>query len=345
MKKRSLVLLTYGLAISLALFNCKKDKEDEFPKTPNPQLVDNLNKIEVQQVTLTEPATVEVVAGSIETTAETMAFFTGVGSMGSGEVPAIVTSVGEELTTTLTPADLAVVEGVTPEAIASIRSGGAVSPALQAVINKLAANPALAVYLPKLTLPKVGGVSIARIGSVEEVELTEEASAIEVDDACVQASNTAYEARLAVLTNQRDQQLAGATTAYNNAIGGLAADETSCKAGIPATYDAYRQSAQTQASQAMADLAAAESILGSNYPYLVALINLQLVAYLESINDLQKAAENACTATTAAKTAAAQAARDANNTAVNAAFTTARDLAQAARTQMAESCHNQGASW
>jgi predicted DNA-binding protein (UPF0251 family) len=341
MKKRSLLLLTYGLAISVALFNCKKDKEVKILE-PSEEISKELDAIEVEEVVITAPAPVEVEAGKIEVSTQGTALASGLaGIAASGEIPAAVSAAAEQVEASLSTADIETLNEVTPEVIADVAAGGAVSPQLQAVMDKVNADPVLKAYLPVFTLPKVGGVSVsaARIGSVDEIEAID---LIEVEDVCLQSAEAKFQVKKTELDAAKATEEAKITTAYNTAIAPLAADEAACKASIPGAMNLYRAAIQAQIDKAYADLEAAKSVLGSLYPVLYSLISVQAIGAYSGLPALEAASLAACTATTAAKTAAAQAARNADLAKVTASYNTAIAAATAAKSRLLESCHNQG---
>ncbi|GAB2795852.1 hypothetical protein GCM10027275_46430 [Rhabdobacter roseus] len=341
MKKRTISLLGYILALTLVMYNCKK-KEEPFPIAPPQELINEMNAISLATVTPTQPAAVTTTPATFTASAKTTELAGALGGIAaSGTVPASVQASAGEVTAALSTAEVNSLAAVTPATISAVAAGGAVPAELKAVLDKAAANPALQAYMPAFTLPTVNGTAVngGRDGVSEGVEKTE---GLEVEDACIDAANAAFNSKKTQLDTQRDQQRATVNTAYTNATQPLAAEQTACTAGVPATYNAYRQSGQAQATQALADIEAAQTTLGPLYPVLKALVNLQLLGYLQSVNTLQSAAVNACTATTTAKTAAAQAARDADLATITANYNTALAAAEAKRTELVASCHNQG---
>lgn len=331
--------MVYVLALTLVMYNCKKD--EPFPTEPDSELVDEINAITVTPITLTQPAAVTTTPSTITASAKATEVAGAMGSLSSGTVPASVNTAAGEVTAALTPAEVTTLSTVTPATIAAVAAGGALPAELQTVMTKVAADPALAQYLPQFTLPTVNGAPVGgRSGAVEGIE---EVEGVLVEDACVQAAAAVYEAVKVKLDAAKAAEDAKVAAAYSAAIAPLAAEQTSCASGIPAKYAALRAAGQAQAAQAMADIDAAQAVIpAALYPVLKALVNIQLLGYLTSLNTLQAADVAACAATLTAKTAAAAAARDADLAASTAAYQTALAAAQAKRIELGESCHNQG---
>jgi hypothetical protein len=349
MKNSKFSLLIYVLAMMFVMYNCKK-KEEPFPTKPDEKLVDDLNKIVVAPVTIDPPAPVAATAATAEASAKATAVNGDMANIAvSGTVPASVKTAATEVSAALPVNDVATLTAVTPAMISAIAAGGAPSAELKAVMDKVAANAALQAYLPKFTLPTVAGKTInGRMGIVEPESTTSQGStiggveAVLVDDACLVASEAEFQKAKTKLDGVKTQKDADVAAAYAAVIAPLAAEETACKAGIPATFATYRAAIQVQIAKGNTDLEAAKTVLGDLYPVLVALINIQAIGAYSGLNTLQAASVAACTATTTAKTTNATAARVANLAKVKAAYDAAIAEATAAKAKLLASCHNQG---
>jgi hypothetical protein len=340
MKKSKFSVLMYVLALMLVMYNCKK-KEEPFPTEPSGPGLEELNGVKIDPITPTPPAEVTTVPGSVAPSPEGAAVSDGLGSIATtGVVPASITTAATAVTAALPAADVATLAAVTPATVSAIAAGGAVPAELKAIMDKVAANPALQAYLPKITLPTVNGVSISgRIGAVEAINAVE---SVLVEDACLVSAEAKFQAKKTELDAAKAVEDGKVATTYSNAIAPLAAAEASCKSSIPAAMAAYRAAIQAQIDKAHADLELAKPALGDLYPVLAALINIQAIGAFAGLPALEAASINACTATTTAKTAAAQAARDADLAKITTAYNTAIAAASAARAKLIESCHNQG---
>ena len=339
MKKSKISVLLCGLAMMLAMYNCKK--EETFPSEPPKDLVDKINAITVATVTIDKPAAVTATAATAEASAKATEVNGDLANIASsGTVPASVSGAATAVNAALPAADVATLAAVTPQTIAAIAAGGAPSAALKTVMDKVATNPALQAYLPKFTLPTVAGKTISgRVGAIENIEQVEK---VLVDDACVASAEATYQAAKAKLDASKSTQDAAVAASYATDIAPLAGNEASCKAAIPATFATYRGAIQVQIDKALADLNAAKAVLGDLYPVLQALVNIQAIGAFAGLNQLEAASIAACTATTVAATTNAQATRDANLAKVKAAYDTAIAAAVAAKADLVKSCHNQG---
>ncbi len=340
MNKRTMSPWVYGLALTLVMYNCKK-KDEPFPTEPDTELVKEINAIVAAPVTLVAPAAVTTTPGAVAATAKATAVAGDLSSLSSGTVPASVQTASTDIKAALSASELNTLSGITPATMNAVAAGGALPTDLKAIMDKAMANPALQAYLPKLTLPSVNGKTVSgRTGATEAVEKT---GGVQVEDACVLAAQAAFDGVKAKLDATKATEDAKVAAAYSAAIAPLAAAQTSCTSGIPATFNTLRTAAQAQASKALADLEAAKSKIPADlYATLEAFINIQTLSYLSSINTLQAAELKTCSENTTAKTAAAAAARDANAAAVNASYQTAIAEATVKKGELAQSCHNQG---
>jgi hypothetical protein len=340
MKKFVMSPWIYGLALTLVMYNCKK-KDEPFPTEPDTELVKEINAIQADPVTLVQPAAVTSTPSSLAASAKATAVAGDLGSLSSGTVPASVQTASTDIKAALSATELNALSSLTPATINAVAAGGALPADLKAIMDKAMANPALKAYLPTMTLPTVNGKSVSgRTGAPESVEKTD---GIEVEDACVLAAQAAFDAVKTKLDAAKATKDAEVAAAYSAAIAPLAAEQASCTSGVPATYAAMRTAAQAQATKALADLEGAKSKIPADlYATLQSFINIQLLSFLSSANALQAADLKACSETLTAKTAAAAAARDANSAAVNASYTAAIAKATAKKTELVQSCHNQG---
>jgi hypothetical protein len=340
MKKSKFSVLMYVLALMLVMYNCKK-KEEPFPLEPYGPGLEELNAVKVDPVTPTPPAAVTTAPGTVAASPEASAVNDGLADIATtGVVPASVTNAAATVSAALPAADIETLAAVTPTTLAAIAAGGAVPAELQAIMDKVEANPALKAYLPKLTLPTVNGTSISgRIGAVQAIEAVE---SVQVEDACLLAAEAKFQAKKTELDASKATEEGKITTTYNNAIAPLAADEASCKASIPAFMALLRAGVKDQIDQAYLALDNAKGGLGSLYPVMLGMVNMQAIAAYKYLDSLEAASNKACTETKNAKTTAAQIARDADLAKVTTSYNTAIAAAQAAKGKLAESCHNQG---
>lgn len=334
-------LTVLSLMMAAMLVNCK-DKDETEPTTIDPEIGKQFDNIAIASPTLDQPAEVKVTEASIEASAKATEVNGALGSIaGSGTVPASVSTAGAEVKSAISDSEINTLNSVNSATVAAVAAGGALSPELKAILDKAMANPAVAAYLPKFTFPVVEGVTLrgTRVGATDAVEKVEK---VLVTDACLADAQAKFDVVKARLDASKATETQKVTAAYNAAIQPIAGQQTACTDGLTAKYAEYRTSTQAQASAALADIEAAQGALGDLYPVLKALVNIQLLGALSSINTLQAADAQACVAKAAAATTNAQAAQTANLAKVEVAYTAALTEANTVKAAAVASCHNQG---
>ena len=340
MKKSTLRVLTLCMLLSAVMFNCKKD-EDKFPTEPDTEKTEELKNLDVVKPTYDQPAAVEVKESSVEVSAKTAEVTSGLNELANGTVAPSVSAAADEVSAALSASEIATLNSVSAETIAKVSAGGALPADLKAVMDKVANDPNLKAYLPTFTLPSVGGVQIsgARTGSDKSVDAVQ---AITVDDNCIAKAEAAFATSKAKLDATKATYIAEIAAAYTAYVAPLAAQETQCVASVAPKYAALRTAAAQIAATANAVLDAAQGLLGARYAILKALVNIQLLGYLSTLNTLQVADTAACAAKTTAYTNAAAAVRASNTAKVEAAYATALASATEIKAALIASCHNQG---
>lgn len=349
-RPKSITILICALALMLVMYNCKK-KDDPLPDKPNEEITKELDDIEVGPVTIAPPAPVVSTEASVEASAKAAEVNGALdGITDANSIPASVSTAATEVSAAISESELATLSNVDAALISAVKEGGEIPAEVKAALDHAASNSALQEYLPTFTLPTVDGVAIsARIAtapnlvSPQQLAVNESIEAIqEASDVCVAAAEATFQAKKSTLDASKSAKDAEITAAYNAAIAPLVADEAACKAGIPATFAAYRTAIDTQVNSALANLERVKPFIGPLYPILKALINIQALNAYSSLNNLEAASLAACTAKTAAATTNAQAARDANLAASQAAYDVALAAATEVRAKLIASCHNQG---
>ncbi len=341
MKKRTLKLAVYSLLMTAMLFNCKdKDKD---PDAPSQETIDNLNKVELAPITIEAPAAVPSTEAKVEASAKATEVNGALdGIAASGTIPSSVSAAAGDVSGAISASEISTLNSVSAETISAVAAGGDLSPELKALVDKATSNPAIAAYLPKFTLPTVNGVAVKGTRVAAGSEGVEKVEGVQVSDACVDAANAAFDVVKTKLDASRATEAAKVLAAYETWIAPIAAGQKTCTDGVPAKYAAFRTAAQQTAAAAIADLDAAQGVLGNLYPVLKALVNIQLLGILSSLNTLEAADTQACIAKATAAKALADAARESNLAKVDAAYTTALAEATRLKTIAIESCHNQG---
>ena len=351
MKKRTLKLAVFSLMMTAMLFNCKdKDKTD--PTKPDDNITKELDNLNITTPALDKPAEVKSETSSVEASAKATEVHGALdGIAASGTVPSSVSGAATDVKGALSDSEISTLNGISAETISAVSAGGTLSPELQAIYDKALANPALAAYFPKFNFPTVNGVAVraqrstatpAKSARTSTTEAVEQVEKVLVDDACIAAAEATYQTAKTRLDGQKATAVAAVTAEYQSAIAPIAADQTSCTSTATTNSAGYRTSAAQIFGTANASLDAAQGVLGDLYPVLKALVAIQYIGALSSINELEASDKQACIAIATAKTANAAAAQTANLAKVDAVYLPAIAQATALRTAAIESCHNQG---
>lgn len=331
MKKRYASLLAYGLMATLTLYNCK----DHETPPPTPDFGKELEGITVETVTLTAPAAVTSQAGTFAAPANNaVSGYTG------GAPTQAMQSASDAVSSTLSNTEISTLNSITPAQLQAIGNGGALPADVKAALDKIKGNPALAGFLPTFTLPTVNGTAVT--GRTGLPELLEQVEAIKADDACLKAAQDALTNVINKLKADAKTQQDKADAEYQKQVGDATTAETSCKAGIPATFGAYRTAAKTQFDATNKTLDDNQAALGTVYGILKALVNASYASALDTINTLEKAETAACTAKKDAAIANANAAKTENTNKVTAALNKGLTTANDKIKELAAPCHNQG---
>jgi hypothetical protein len=341
MKKRTLKLAALSLMMTAMLFNCKDDDKD--PTEPSTDISNKLKALDLPTFTPTK-AVVTSTAGAVTPSAKTTAVSTDLAAMSTtGVVPASLKEANSVLTTALSASDLATLSSVSPATLDAIKAGGAIPADIKAVIAKAYANASLAAYLPKVTAPTVAGVAVkaptTRIGGTEAVEKTED---VLVDDACIAAATTLYNAAKAKLDASRASQEALVASTFATATAAIPGQQTTCNTSATTAAATARTAATTVFNQYMAALTANQAALGDQYATAVLAGYTFYFAQLTSANELEVLDKVACASIATATTAAVNNARTADLATIKASYDAKIAEAATLRTQAAASCHNQG---
>lgn len=344
MKKNTITLLAYGLALMFMTTNCKDDDKPD-PLAPSTDLVEAINKIELADVSLVAPQPVVVVESKIEASPAAAEVKNGFQEMAtSGTVPASVRTAGTTVSSALTQEEMMTIRSVTPAMLTTLENGGELPANLKAIQTKAEANAALSAYFIKVTYPTVQGTRIkGQRTTGGSPEIADQVEGVLISDVCLEAAESEYQKVKARLDASRATQLAAVATQFANDIAPLAPEQVTCLSAVPTKYDALRASEREGFTTADSLLDATQNTLGAElYAQLKVQVYITYIQNVTSLNSLQEADTLACAAKTTAGTASAEAARDANALAVEGAYSTALAAAGEARAALAQSCHNQG---
>ncbi|WP_221394616.1 hypothetical protein [Dyadobacter sp. NIV53] len=338
MKNQKTKLL--ALLLVFFMYNCK-DKDEAFPEKPSTEITDKLEAVAVAPITVDAPVAVASTNASVESSAELTGLQADLAALSSGAIPASVTAANTAVTSALSSTEISALSSVSAETIQAAFQTGVVSADIKAIIAKAKANPALAAYLTKFVFPTVSGVEVKglRVGGTGDID---KAAKINVSDACIVASEAAFQAVKVKLDASKITETAKVTTAYNGWIAGITTSTATCTTSVAPTYAAYRTGAQNQAIAFLASLDAAQTTLGALYPTIKGLVYLSLLDYLSSVTELEAADSQKCTVYATALTTAANTAQTANLAKVDVNYKAALAEANALKLEAIESCHNQG---
>ena len=337
---KSITLTLCLLTLMLAMYQCKRKDAD--PLEPDKGLVADINKIEVLKVELAEPAPVIATESKIEASEQTTTLSAGINSLAAtGTEPASLKASATQFSTSISASDIAALTSVPGAVLKSVIGGAALPANLLAIVNKIAANPSLASYLPRITMPTVAGKEVkgARISSGSASEQVE---ATAISDECLLKAQGEYDKVKEKLDASHKTQLTGAANEYASEIALLPAAQSACTTATNTKYATLYADAEALLNKLSAALDARKESLGAEYDPLKALLYFEMLAYFNSLNVLQSADLQSCTEKTKAATINAQTALDKNNSAIEAAYRLALDAADKAKADLAQSCHNQG---
>ncbi|ARK12572.1 hypothetical protein [Fibrivirga algicola] len=338
--------LGYGLCLAVSLYNCKpKDVES---LTPFTYTFKGFDDVKLPDIVPTEPAAVVATAGSVASSTVTAAVSSGLANMmATGQVPAAVQQAAAAVNQAV-PAEKAtqLVASFTPDVINSLATSG-VPASMKADIAAIAANPALAAYWPKFTMPTVNGKAVGgRIGVGTTATLLKPVIitfARADDDACKSAASAAVNTALEKLKQTRDAQTAAVNQTFDQRKGAAQNETATCKSSKTSSYATMRTDARKQYDQTVASLETGKTVLGETmYNLLKVMYSVAYAQTLEGISTLERADATACEAVTTTKITNAETAKTTDLNKVTAGFNNAEAALTKALNQAIASCHNQG---
>lgn len=338
---RPLKQLAYGLVLAATLYNCKpKDVESLTPFTYTFKEFEN---IQLKEVTAVTPEPVVTKEAVITASAEAVAVNDALNSLSSGTPNAVLTKVINQVNQVM-PAEKAqaLAASLTPEALNELATTGTLPTTLQSDFSSLVGTKALQAYLPKYTMPEVGGKSVTARGSVPAVEAVEVARLTASVDACVNAAQASYNKSVQVLNDAKTKQTADVNAVYNQVISTINSSEPDCGRSVRAKYSALRGQIRESFNEAMADLRANRNGLGDNYAPLLVFLVSNYVETLSIYLRLELAELNSCRLSKDAKLAAAESARTRTLNEITSNFNSAVSQLNTILSRAIASCHNQG---
>ena len=330
------------MLLTAALFNCK-DKDADSMQPANTELSQQIDKLELGEVTIAVTPEVTYNPGNVELSTQTKTLNSDLESIaGSQTVPGSVSKAANETSALLTATEIKTLNALTTANIADKNT--AESAKMKAILAKVSTDSKVQVYLPKLSLPSVTEIKSARIGSTVESTLRTSATEAKSDDECIQRANDKFSKTKERLDDSKAKASEKVADAYNKDLDKIAKNLAKCVEQTAADrFEKMRQDGIKIANIALAALEKAKPYISTaQYEVTKALINIQLLDYLTKVTQLEAAKIATCTEIADIAKAAAAGVRDANLAAIESAYNIALAKAQELRDQMIENCHNQG---
>lgn len=342
MKTRTLRLLTLLMFFTFFLYECK-DKEADSLEPANTELSNQLDKLELAPTTLEETPDIKLVPGKVEPSTKTVELNNSLSTVTAGNIPASVSKAAEEVSASLTDAEIKALNQVTPsQATKTVLNSNQV----RSILNKATADAKLQGYLSLFTAAKVDGLlDGGRTGGVTDGTASGNA-AVEKDntDDCIARANEKFEKTKERLDDSKAKDLDRINDAYNKDLERIQRNLEKCTGeNSAAHFEALRQTGIKIANDALGALEKAKPFLKpGQYEYLKALINVQLLDYLAKVNQLEAAKTGTCAEIAAIAKARAEETKNSNTARVEANYNEALAKAIELRNKMIENCHNQG---
>lgn len=339
--------LSLGLAMCLVvgLYNCK-------PKETEPEIPDFGKEFEnvkpLPAITQSTPAAVTTTPAKVEVSAAASAAASG---LASGTVTAAVTSTAADMAKAVSPEKAtSIAAAFTPAVLTTLSSGGALPASLQADINALKSNAALAAYLPKVTAPTVNGAPVSILiekgnnSDIESLPLSYPSFAVAgTSSECTDAAEAAVAAAKKILADSKAANEKIVNDTYNTAA--AAVSSTSCKSTVTAGLTANLAAAKTALDAGIAGITKMitdKTVTEANGALLKAFAYSNYAISVEAFKTSSDQATKACDAEGAAKIAALKAVQTKDLATIKAAYDAAIAPINTANEANYKKCHDQG---
>lgn len=342
MKTSTLKLFTLLMFLTFFLYDCK-DKDAGSLGPADTELSNQLDKLELAPTTLQETPDIKLVPGKVEASAKTQELNSSLGTVTSGNVPAGISIAAEKVSASLTDAEIKTLNQFTPSQASSKNTLS--SGQVRAILTKVSADAALQSYLSLLTPTKVDGLPDGgRTGAVTEGPTVVNAVEAGNSDDCIARANEKFDRTKERLDESKAKDLGRINDAYAKDLERIQKNLEKCAGeNSAAHFEALRQTGIKIANQALAALEKAKPFLQpGQYELLKALINVQLLDYLDKVNQLEAAKIATCTEIAELAKARATEVKNSNTAKVEANYNEALAKAIELRDKMIENCHNQG---
>lgn len=342
MKTRNLKLLTLLMFLTFFLYECK-DKDADSLGPANTELSNELDKLEMSEVKLEESPDIRLEQGKVEASAKTKELNSSLGTVTSANIPASVSAAASEVSASLSSAEVKKLNEFT---ISQASKTALNSAEVQAILKKVSQDAGLQSYLSLLTLPKVEGMHDSGRTGGGNVQGDVSSAAVEANnsDDCIDRANEKFDRTKEKLDDSKAKSLEKINEAYAKDLEKIQKNYEKCVGDKgPQYFEALRQTGIKIAENALAALEKAKPfLLPGQYDLLKALINAQLIDYLNKVNQLEAAKTATCAEIADLARARAQKTKDENTARVEEAYNEALAKAVELRDKMIANCHNQG---
>ncbi|GAB3180913.1 BAR domain-containing protein [Telluribacter humicola] len=330
--KRKILLYTAGVVAFL--YSCSPQELSSVD--PFGYSLQDLEKVDLPQVTLERPAPITVSPGAV--TVSALGATAGTELSGAGKLSASTEQFANAVINTAPKAEAsAVIRETNSATLTQIMSQKAYTGAQKGFINSFKSLPAQAAgFMPQLTLPVVQGKpAAARTGAVEETSapvLIEEV--MKGEDGCKSSALEALQKVLQKLQDKKGDQLDKAEAEYQKAL-------KEARSGGQCEADKNRKSAVQELDKKYKKLYSDLEKNKKNTTSAAAL-NALFYAELDAINTIYQQELTACTQAQSLREAAALAALNANKQSIEAGYKKEADKATGIANAIIAACHNQG---
>lgn len=334
--------ITYP-ALFLALFLSSCNNKHADPLQPEQSLIEDINRITMPEVLLTKPKDVQTTDSKIEISPQTQAFYAALAAIDvDGKESESLKASATMFSSVLSQDQISELAESGKNAFDALSSGRELPASLLLILNKASESPELSVYMPVLLFPTVSGETISGLRTAAAASINK-IERVQVSDICLQAAEDEFEKVKDKLDAQRSKLLSESTIQYDAQLKAYLEQQQACQTAVPLKYAALNAEGLKQYAALLAYLDKNQASLGSHYKVLKAELTLEFIAYFIALKLLAQADVKACSSKEKSCAANALSARMLNDSAIEQAYLTALAFALKLKTELAESCHNQGA--
>lgn len=339
MKTHARKLFILSMFLTFFLFDCR-DKDAESLGPGETALSKQLDALEMNEVKLEETADIRATPGKIEVTATATALNETLSKVNSANVPANVLAAVSEVSSSLSDAEIKTLKDFKPTK-SSVNSAE-----VKRILAKAGKDAGIKPYLSMLTLAKIDGLSNREASGTppKQNRGSRVVGNLQNTDECVEKAREKFEKTVEKLDEHKARALEKIDEAYLKDLEKIQQKLEKClEQNSPEHFEKLRQAGIKIADQALAALENAKPYLKpAHYNVLKALINIQLLDYLDNVNQLEAAKNLSCTKVADLAKAEAAEVKAVNTAKVASAYSDALDKAEELLAKMIANCHNQG---